>query len=52
MKRFIFDIAAKRHKIHKKIIYILEYQIVMGFKNINLDFLQDHHISIPKSLNS
>ena len=36
------DIAAKRHKIHKKIIYILEYQIVMGVKNINLDFLQDH----------
>jgi len=50
------DIAAKRHpgeidsvfhwagKIHKRIIYILEYQIVMGVKNINLDFLQDHQI--------
>ena len=46
------DIAAKRHKIHKKIIYILEYQIVMGVKNIDLNFLQDYQplclgISIP-----
>jgi len=40
------DIAAKRHpntifrsygvfKIHKKIFYILEYQIVMGARNTN-----------------
>ena len=24
-------------------VYILEYQIVMGGKNINSDFLQGHH---------
>ena len=30
-------------KYTKIIIYILEYQIVMGVKNINLDFLQDPH---------
>ena len=30
-------------KYTKIIVYILEYQIVMGVKNINLDFLQDHH---------
>jgi hypothetical protein len=29
------DIAAKRHKMYKKIIYILEYQIVMWVRNIN-----------------
>ena len=47
----IFDIATKRHKIHKKIIYILEYQIVMGVKNINLDFLQDHQLLTQLSFN-
>ena len=31
--------SAKRHKIHKKIVYILEYQIVMNTRNMNLDFL-------------
>ena len=32
--------AAKRHKTHKKIIYILLNQIVMNAKNINSDFLR------------
>jgi len=32
----------KSTKYTKITIYILEYQIVMGVRNINLDFLQDH----------
>ena len=32
----------KSTKYTKITIYILEYQIVLGVRNINLDFLQDH----------
>jgi hypothetical protein len=37
--RLMIDIAAKKGTKYTKImIYILEYQIVMGVKNTNLDF--------------
>jgi hypothetical protein len=36
------DIAAKRHKIHKKNNLYIGISNSYGRQNINLDFLQDH----------
>jgi len=40
--RLIVIQPQKSTKYTKIAIYILEYQMVMDVRNINLDFLQDH----------